>query len=96
MAWDRKPRFKYSYKRKGLKEDFYDRQGSELGEKEIKEIFKILLEPTSQQETPAEKQPSDDEVVARKQEDLRKIKRMIRDTFTPQQRKSLWRLLNEV
>ncbi len=90
----RKPRFKYRTKG-DLKEDFYDRQGSELEEADIKQIFKILLSPKAKPEEPGEQEPSPEEVVAQKQEYMRKLKQMVREVMTPEQRKALWRALGE-
>jgi hypothetical protein len=89
----RKPRFKY--RNKPVTEDFYDRPGKELSEKEIKEIFKLLLVPKEEPEPETPAGPSPEEVTAKKQEDLRKVKRLIRDTMTDNQRKALWRLLTD-
>lgn len=95
LSHRRKPRFKYRGTGSGLKEDFYDRQGAELSEQDIKEIFRILLTPKSKSEEPPA-EPASDEVRATKEENLRKVKRLIRDTLTGAQRKALWRMLNEV
>lgn len=95
----KKPRYKHrgdGQEPTRLSEDFYDRQGVELDENDIKQIFRILLSPKAEPEEPAPEGPSPEEVTAKQQEDLRKIKRLIRDTMTPQQRKALWRALNEV
>ena len=94
LSHKRKPRFKYRDPGNGLREDFYDRQGVELDERDIKEIFRILLTPTEKPEEPVA-EPESDEVQAAKEENLRKVKRLIRDTLTGPQRKALWRMLNE-
>lgn len=96
LAHKRRPRFKYRNTKEGLNEDFYDRQGAELDEADIKEIFRILLSPKSEPEEPAgEQEPSAEEQIAKKQEYMRKLKQMIREVMTPQQRKALWRALGE-
>lgn len=99
LTHKRKPRFKYRGPGKDperLSEDFYDRQGAELDEADIKEIFRILLSPKAAPEEPAgEQEPSAEEQMAKKQEYMRKLKQMIREVMTPQQRKALWRALGE-
>jgi hypothetical protein len=95
LTHKRRPRFKYRNK-DGLNEDFYDRQGAELDENDIKEIFRILLSPAPAMAEPTEEPgPSDEEKIAKKQEYMRKLKQMIREVMTPQQRKALWRALGE-
>ena len=110
-----KPHFQY----KGLKEDFQDEQGEELDEKDIEEVFSLLLSQqtydTDTEETPANnrsnqnrqqnkpqqannattQQTSPEQDLAKNEESLGKIKRVVRDTMSPDQRKSLWRALNE-
>lgn len=95
LTHKRKPRFKYRTPGQGLKEDFYDRQGAELDENDVKQIFRILLTPAEAPEEPQPEAPSDEEVLAKKQEYMRKLKQMVRQTMSPQQRKALWRALGE-
>jgi hypothetical protein len=99
LTHKRKPRFKYKGPGKNptrLSEDFYDRQGVELEEADIKEIFNILLSPKAEPEEPAgEPEPSEEEKIAKKQEYMRKLKQMVREIMTPPQRKALWRALGE-
>lgn len=99
----KKPHFK-GYKPK-LKEDIRDKRGEELSEKDVEAIFKQLVADASNKEkqavadAEAEKKaastPSTDDLRAKKEEDLRKMKRLIRDVMTETQRKTLWRMLNE-
>jgi len=98
LTHKRKPRFKYRAGQdpERLSEDFYDRQGVELEENDVKQIFRILLSPKPQAAEPAEPEPTDDEKTAKKQEETRKIKRIIRDSMNAGQRKALWRLLDEM
>lgn len=91
----KKPRVKYSDLKKGLKEDFYDRQGAELDENDIKQIFKILLTPKEEPAPEAEPEESDEEKLIKKQDQMRKLKELVRDAMTPEQRKALWRILNQ-
>jgi hypothetical protein len=91
----KKPHFK-GYKPK-LKEDIRDKRGEELSEKDVEAIFKQLV--TGAADAEAEKKaastPSPDDLRSKKEEDLRKMKRLIRDVMTETQRKTLWRMLNE-
>lgn len=94
----RKPRFKY--RNKNIKEDIRDKQGEELSEKEIEAIFrKLATDAAGAADAEKAKKdaetPSDAEVQAKRDEDFRKMKRLIRDVMTDSQRKSLWRMLNE-
>ncbi len=102
----KKPRFR-GLKTK-LKEDIRDKSGDELSEKEVEAIFKQLAtgaidasnkEKQAASDAEKEKQaaatPSSAEMQAKREEDLRKMKRLIRDVMTDSQRKSLWRMLNE-
>lgn len=93
----RKPRFKYRYKKGQLKEAIRDWQGDTLSEKEIQEIFKILVQPVSKKGTVSAdnaeaEAPSQEET----EEQVRKLKRVIRDTMTDQQRAALYRALTDV
>jgi len=98
LTQKKKPRFKYKgpgQDPERLREAFYDRQGAELNEDDIKQIFKILLTPKAEPEEPAPEEPSPEEVVGQKQEYMRKLKQMVREVMTPSQRKALWRALAE-
>ena len=61
---------------------------SSLSETDVEAVFNILTAPAA----PAQPLPPSDE---QKQENLRKIKRLIRDTMTGSQRKSFWRMLRD-
>jgi hypothetical protein len=90
----RKPRFKL--RTKGIKEAFKDNRGYELDEEDVEQIFDILLNNKSSDKAeepatgPAEPAKADNTEV------LNKLKRTIRDTMTDEQRKALWRALNEI
>lgn len=98
LANKKKPRYKYSGPGNPptrISEDFYDRQGAELSEVDVKKIFKILLTPPPSPEEPVTQEPSPEEIMAQKQEYMRKLKQLVREVMTPQQRRSLWRVLSE-
>lgn len=100
IAHKKKPRVKYSDLKKGLREDFYDREGAELDENDIKQIFKILLTPQAEPEQSTQAEPgqenlSDEEKLVQRQQYMRQLKELIRDAMTPEQRKALWRVLNQ-
>lgn len=88
-----KPRFKLRTKK--VNEDFYDHSGTELTEKEIKQVFNILLAPKPTKEKPKKGELTPEEKELKKQEDMRKLRYLVRDVMTPAQRKTLWRILNE-
>lgn len=100
----RKPRFKYRYKKGQLQEAIRDWQGDSVSEKEVQDIFKILANPQkaaavpqnatgSGQAAPAQAAiPSEQE----QQEQIRRLKQVIRDTMTDQQRAALYRALTDV
>jgi hypothetical protein len=96
---------KFTYKR--LREAFADKSGPELDEKDIEEIFGILSAQNTDQGVAAtssqdagtakkKKEISPEENIAKKQEDMVKIRELIRDTLTSGQRKALWRALNDI
>lgn len=93
---------KKSKSRFWFKEDISEKKGIELDEKEIEAIFKILSSgkaSDSNQNSERKrknKEQSPEEIQAKKEEDLRKFKRIIRDVMTDAQRKSFWRMLNDV
>ena len=98
LTQKKKPRFKYKgpgQDPERLREAFYNRQGAELSEDDIKQIFKILLTPKAEPEEPSPEEPSPEEVTGQKQEYMRKLKKMVREVMTPAQRKALWRALAE-
>lgn len=100
---DKKARVSY----KGIKEGFVDNRGNELNEKDIEDIFNTLLSQQSINNHSSEQSPPDrkqninkqqlspEEQQLKKEENLRKIKKVIRDTMTPAQRMSFWRALND-
>jgi hypothetical protein len=98
LTHKKKPRFKYKgpgQDPERIREAFYDNQGVELSEDDIKQIFKILLTPKAEPEEPDTAGPSPEEETEQKQEYMRKLKQMIREVMTPAQRKALWRALAE-
>lgn len=98
----RKPKFKYRYKPGQLKEAIRDWQGDPLSEKEIQTIFKILSQPNSKKvpstnvNNPSTPVASTGNAPADLEDQIRKIKAVIRDTMSDQQRKSLYRALTDV
>ncbi len=98
----RKPRFKYRYKKGQLKEAIRDNQGAELSEKEVQSIFKILStakpakEPTSMASTNSSNTTTTNTSQIDLEEQVRKLKRVIRDEMTDQQRSALYRALTDV
>jgi hypothetical protein len=106
---DKKPKQKPGGRfKKFFKEDIEDNPGDELGEKDVELIFNMLASgkaSKADQEKKAasaaktkkdkESQVSPEEQQAKKEEDMRKIKRLIRDVMTDSQRKSLWRMLKD-
>lgn len=100
LAAPKKPRYKYRGpgKMDRLSEAFYDRQGAEISEDDIKSIFRELLassEGQAKEEPPKENTPSEEEIRAERQDVFRRLKELVRDVMTPAQRKALWRALNE-
>jgi hypothetical protein len=88
-----------------IKEAIKDTTGQQFSEADVEAVFTMLssVEPESsvkstgkeksrQGQQPAEKTPEDP---ARKQEDIKKMMRIIRDTMSPSQRKMLWRALQD-
>lgn len=98
---ERKPKFKL----RKVKEDITDEAGYELDEKDVEMIFNMLASGAASkadQEKKSASKPKKDkeetspeEQQAKKEEDLRKLKRIIRDVMTDSQRKSLWRMLKD-
>lgn len=93
----RKPRFKY--RNKPVTEAFYDNPGDELSEDQIREVFKILAAaanaPKGKPAATAEPEKSPEEKEAETSENLNKLRNLIRNTMSPEQRKGLWAALNE-
>lgn len=93
----RKPHFKY--RSRNVNEDFQDSTALQVNEKDVEEIFNLLIKgPATQagRAAPAAGEaPNPEEAPKPDTDALNKIKRTIRDTMTDSQRKSLWRALNE-
>lgn len=86
-----KPRVAY----KGLREEFKDNKSAGLSEKDIEKIFSILFSKQAP-DVSKKSELTPDELNNKKNEDMNKLRRAIRDVMTPQQRRTLWRALNEV
>lgn len=93
----RKPRFKY--RNKPVTEAFYDRPGQELGEEQIRAIFKILSAaanaPAEKKAPAVEPEQSPEEKEAKASEIMNKLRNLIRNKLSPEQRAGLWKALNE-
>lgn len=93
----RKPRFKY--RPRTVNEDFQDSTALQVNEKDVEEIFNLLIKGPAVQAgraaPAAGEAPNPEEAPKPDTDALNKIKRTIRDTMTDSQRKSLWRALNE-
>lgn len=94
-----------------INEELRDDTAYTLDEKDVEDIFSVLTSgaasapastPGGEQKqrggaatqgTPAAANPEEEQ--AKKEEDVRKLKRMIRDTMSPAQRKALWRILTD-
>jgi hypothetical protein len=84
-------------KSRNLKEEITDEQGATLSEKDVEEILNLLSSQQEPEQEPKKEPTADPEKEKlKKEEDVRKLKRTIRDVMTPEQRKQLWRALNEV
>lgn len=81
---------------KNMKEDIRDLPEPSINENDVETIFRILLSPAlAGSQNQPENNVSPEEALAKKQEDMRKIKELIRDVMTDSQRKSLWRILSD-
>ena len=89
-----KPRFKLRPKR--ITEDITDNTGYQLGEKDVEEIFNILASDEAKQNEPANTAQTPEKPKPDPRAELNILKKTIRDVMTDEQRKSLWRALNEV
>jgi hypothetical protein len=76
-----------------IREDIVDTPDASLNEKDVEQIFDLLLARQEKAQLAAKKPQEMKQ--EEKEKSLRKIKLMIRDTLTAQQRKSLWRALND-
>lgn len=94
-------------KPKRLKEEITDIPKFTLDEQDVELLFNILssgaVKPNNDNldnernldRSKKDKEIDPAEVQARKEEDFRKIKRLIRDVMTDSQRKAFWRMLND-
>ena len=89
-----------------IHEEISDPQPHSLDERDVESVFDILSSGESNKATNGQRTRNGQErqqgsakqqevSPEKKEEDIRKLKRLIRDTMTPVQRKSLWRALNE-
>jgi len=84
-----------------INEALSDNTSLDLDESDVESIFSILLSGKSapQKNTRSPGRPpaqaNADDAELKKLEDVRRLKRVIRDTMTPAQRKALWRLLTD-
>lgn len=83
----RKPKFRY--RNKGLTEDFEDDPGAELDENDVEEVFNILVGGQDQEKEESPKTARETAI------ELNRMKRVIRDKMSDDQRQMLWRALNE-
>ena len=84
-----KPRVSY----RGLKEDISDIASEELDEPTVEQIFNSLAFHAPDEEPDEPDSSTPDPAV--QQEEIKKIKRVIRDTMSDAQKKSLWRELTD-
>lgn len=105
------PEKKKPWWKRMFNEDIKDTQGPGVKEKDVEEIFRILTSGSPKSDkndsaggnNPREKKSkkqdnpeiSPEEAAAKKEEDMRKMKRLIRDVMTDSQRKALWRMLTD-
>ncbi len=90
-------------RRGNINEEFEDDPGEDLSEKDVQAIFDILsqTQPSQDSQTQGSTQNKGRPQPARvdpqqvRVEEVNKLKRVIRDTMTDQQRLSLWRALHE-
>jgi len=87
---------------RNVNEELKDDTAYTLDEKDVEDIFSILTSaaPDTKQKqrgaapgTPTAANPEEDQ--AKKEEEVRKLKRVIRDKMSPAQRKALWRVLTD-
>lgn len=89
----RKPRFKY--RNKPIAEAFYDGTDDVLDEDQIRLVFKLLAAGSlKRKDLKREPEESSEETAAKTSENMNKLRRLIRDKLSPEQRVSLWRILN--
>ena len=78
---------------KGLREDIIDTPSEILDEKDVEDVF-ALVQRQMNKTSKTKSKAADPEEEKKKIIQLNKIKDIIRNTMTPQQRKMLWRALN--
>lgn len=88
-----KPRVTY----RGLKEDISDISAEEIDEPTVEQIFNSLAfhAPDDEGEAPPEEPEDQVDPAVQKQEEMKKIKRLVRDSMAEPQIKSLWRELKD-
>lgn len=90
-----------------INEDIVDNPGYTLDEQDVEDIFNMLTaggaagakpeaQPAKQSNNAADApDATPDDAQAKREDELRRLKKVIRDTMTAQQRKSLWRELSD-
>jgi hypothetical protein len=80
-----------------VNEEIKDLPGPQFSEDDVEQVFRILASTASSKSTtqPAAPPKVDPSPEKSPDEDLNKIRRMIRDILTPPQRKTLWRSLKD-
>lgn len=76
-------------------EALIDAPGDELSEDDIEQIFRILTSRSPRAAAPPAPAEDPAQLQAAKEEKIRKIKRLVRDTMSDTQRKALWRALTD-
>ena len=86
-----------SNRKAGLNEDFVDNPGEDLSEKEVESIFKILAgsEKSSQDVSQVGKRNTKLDAQKVRTEEVEKLKSVISDSMSAEQRKQLWDALQQ-
>lgn len=87
----KKPKVSYQ----GLREDISDIAATELDEPTVEQIFNSLAFHAPDEEEPEDDSNSSAPDPAAQQDEIKKIKRVVRDTMSDSQIKSLWRELTD-
>ena len=103
LGWKRKPHFKLRSKRDALREAFKNNAGEKVSEEEVEEIFNVIsknggpkpgADEFDNQEQPQQQQPQQNPEEKKKHE-LQRIKEIIDNTMSDNQRKAFWNALHE-
>jgi len=99
---ENKPRYRNLKPKTKVNEDFRDTGQTELDEKDVERIFDLINAPSTapekkqnsqqppEQEKQKQKPTQQDKTEDQKIDELNKIKKLIRNTMTPGQRKAFW------